>query len=131
MLKSLIQLFAERFLQNKYPDIAYQCGPSTTTQNQSISGGGQQNIIAPFSGWAVFQIGGNNAPSNNWFRLENFTRKTCYLSNASSSWKWASIPIQKRRTPSSLILVLTQAQGVLSLFVTNRLNNFASGGEAC
>lgn len=37
----------------------------------------------------------------------------------------------RKETPSSLILVLTQAQGVLSLFVTNRLNNFASGGEAC
>ena len=98
MLKSLIQLFAERFLQNKYPDIAYQCGPSTTTQNQSISGGGQQNLIAPFCGWAVFQIGGNTAPSTQWFRLENSTRKTCYLSNASSSWKWASIPIQKGDT---------------------------------
>lgn len=130
MLKSLIQLFAERFLQNKYPDIAYQCGLSTTTQNQSISGGGQQNLIAPFCGWAVFQIGGNNAPSNQWFRLENSTRKTCYLSNASSSWKWASIPIQKA-TPSSLILVLTQALEILSSFVTNRLNNFASGGAAC
>lgn len=37
----------------------------------------------------------------------------------------------RKETPSSLILVLTQAQGILSLFVTNRLNNFASGGEAC
>lgn len=37
----------------------------------------------------------------------------------------------RKETPSSLILVLTQAQGILSLFVTNRLNNFASGAEAC
>lgn len=98
MLKSLIQLFAEKFLQNKYSDIAYQCGPSTTTQNQSISGGGQKNLIAPFSGWAVFQIGGNNAPSNQWFRLENSTRKVSYLTNVTSGWKWASIPIQKGDT---------------------------------
>lgn len=98
MLKSLIQLFAERFLQNKYPDIAYQCGPSTTAQNQSIAGGGQQNLIAPFSGWAVFQIGGANEVSNNWFRLENSTRKVSYLTNVTSGWKWASIPIQKGDT---------------------------------
>lgn len=98
MLKSLIQLFAEKFLQNKYSDIAYQCGPSTTTQNQSISGGGQKEFIAPFSGWAVLKIGGDNAPSNQWFRLENITRKTSYLSTASSSWKWGSIPIQKGDT---------------------------------
>jgi hypothetical protein len=98
MLKSLIQLFAERFLENKYPDIAYQCGPSATAQNQSIAGGGQQNLIAPFSGWAVFQIGGNNAPSNQWFRLENSTRKVSYLTNATTGWKWASIPIQKGDT---------------------------------
>lgn len=37
----------------------------------------------------------------------------------------------RKETPSSLILVLTQAQEILSSFVTNRLNNFASGGEAC
>lgn len=98
MLKSLIQLFAERFLQNKYPDIAYQCGPSTTAQNQSIAGGGQQNIIAPFSGWAVLQIGGANDVANMWFRLENTTRKVCYLTNATSGWKWVSIPIQKGDT---------------------------------
>ncbi len=98
MLKALVQLFAEKFLQSKYPDIAYQCGPSTTTQNQSISGGGQQNIIAPFSGWAVFQIGGDNDVANMWFRIENFTRKVCYLTNATSGWKWASIPIQKGDT---------------------------------
>jgi hypothetical protein len=30
-----------------------------------------------------------------------------------------------------LILVLTQALEILSSFVTNRLNNFASGGAAC
>ena len=37
----------------------------------------------------------------------------------------------KKATPSSLILVLTQALEILSSFVTNRLNNFASGGAAC
>lgn len=98
MLKALVQLFAESFLKSKYPDIAYQCGPGTTVQNQNVQGGGQQDIIAPFSGWAVFQIGGANDVANKWFRLENSTRKTCYLSNASSSWKWASIPIQKGDT---------------------------------
>ena len=95
MLKALVQLFAESFLKSKYPDIAYQCGPGTTVQNQNVQGGGQQEIIAPFSGWAVFKIGGDNAPSNQWFRLENSTRKVSYLTNATSEWKWASIPIQK------------------------------------
>lgn len=37
----------------------------------------------------------------------------------------------KKATPSSLILVLTQALEILSSFVTNRLNNFASGGASC
>ena len=37
----------------------------------------------------------------------------------------------KKATPSSLVLVLTQALEILSSFVTNRLNNFASGGAAC
>ena len=95
MLKALVQLFAESFLKSKYPDIAYQCGPGTTVQNQNVQGGGQQGIIAPFSGWAVFKIGGDNAPSNQWFRLENSTRKVSYITNAPSVWKWASIPIQK------------------------------------
>ena len=90
------------YLQRGFCKINIQTLPINAAQvqqlNQSISGGGQQNLIAPFCGWAVFQIGGNNAPSNQWFRLENSTRKTCYLSNASSSWKWASIPIQKGDT---------------------------------
>jgi hypothetical protein len=98
MLKALVQLFAESFLKSKYPDIAYQCGPGTTVQNQSVQGGGQQSFVAPFSGWAVFQIGGANSVTNKWFRLENFTRKVSYLTNASSGWKWASIPIQKGDT---------------------------------
>jgi hypothetical protein len=98
MLKALVQLFAEKFLQSKYPDIAYQCGPGTTVQNQNVQGGGQQDFIAPFSGWAVFQIGGANDVANKWFRLENSTRKVSYLTNATSGWKWASIPIQKGDT---------------------------------
>lgn len=95
MLKALVQLFAESFLKSKYPDIAYQCGPGTTVQNQNVQGGGQQTIIAPFSGWAVFRIGGDNTSANMWFRLENTTRKVSYLNNATNAWKWASIPIQK------------------------------------
>ena len=98
MLKALIQLFAEKFLQGKYPDIAYQCGPSTSSQSQTISGNGQKNIVAPFTGWAVLKIGSDGSPNNIWFRLENSTRKVCYLTNASSGWKWVSIPIQKGDT---------------------------------
>lgn len=98
MLKALVQLFAESFLKSKYPDIAYQCGPGTTVQNQNVQGGSQQEIIAPFSGWAVFKIGGDNAPYNQWFRLENTTRKVSYLTNVTSEWKWVSIPIQKGDT---------------------------------
>ena len=98
MLKALVQLFAESFLKSKYPDIAYQCGPGTTVQNQNVQGGGQQHIIAPFSGRAVFQIGGANDVANKWFRLENSTRKVSYLTNVTSGWKWASIPIQKGDT---------------------------------
>lgn len=37
----------------------------------------------------------------------------------------------RKATPSSLILVFTQAQEILSSFVTNRQNNFAYGGAAC
>lgn len=37
----------------------------------------------------------------------------------------------RKATSSSLILVLTQAQEILSSFLTNRQNNFASGGTAC
>lgn len=95
MLKALIQLFAEKFLQGKYPDIAYQCGPSTRSQSQTISGNGQKNIVAPFTGWAVLKIGSDGSPNNTWFRLENSTRGTAYLSNAICEYKAASIPIQK------------------------------------
>lgn len=98
MLKALVQLFAEKFLQSKYPDIAYQCGPSTVYQSQAVSGGGEKTFTAPFSGWAVFQIGGANDVANKWFRLENSTRKVSYLTNVTSGWKWASIPIQKGDT---------------------------------
>ena len=93
MLKALVQLFAEKFLQGKYPDIAYQCGPSTSSQSQTISGNGQKNIVAPFTGWAVLKIDG--APNNTWFRLENSTRGTAYLSNAICEYKAGSIPMQK------------------------------------
>lgn len=94
MLKALVQLFAEKFLQGKYPDIAYQCGPSTSSQSQTISGNGQNNIVAPFTGWAVIKIGSDGSP-NTWFRLENTTRGTAYLSNTSCVYKAASIPMQK------------------------------------
>lgn len=44
----------------------------------------------------------------------------------------SGVQFQSRKaTPSSLILVLTQAQEILSSFGTNRLNNFGSGGAAC
>ena len=95
MLKALIQLFAKKFLQGKYPDIAYQCGPSTSSQSQTISGNGQKNIVAPFTGWAFLKIGSDGSPSNTWFRLENSTRGTAYLSNAICEYKAASIPMQK------------------------------------
>lgn len=95
MLKALVQLFAEKFLRSKYPDIAYQCGPSTSSQSQTISGDGQNNIVAPFTGWAVIKIGSGGSPKNTWFRIENSTRGTAYLSNASCEYKAASIPMQK------------------------------------
>jgi hypothetical protein len=34
-------------------------------------------------------------------------------------------------TQSLRILASTRVRGTLLLFATNRLNNFASGGEAC
>lgn len=44
----------------------------------------------------------------------------------------SGVQFQSRKaTPSSLILVFTQAQEILSSFGTNRLNNFGSGGAAC
>lgn len=92
MLKALIQLFAEKFLQSKYPDIASQCGPSTSSQSQTISGNDQKFIVAPFTGWAVLNIG---TTDNSWFRLENSTRGTVYLSNAICGYKAASVPMQK------------------------------------
>ena len=95
MLKALVQLFAKKFLQGKYPDIAYQCGPSTSSQSQTISGKGQKNIVAPFTGWAVLKIGSDGSANNTWFRLENSTRGTAYISNAICEYKSASIPMQK------------------------------------
>lgn len=95
MLKALVQLFAEKFLQSKYPEIAYQCGPSTSSQSQTISGNSQKSIVAPFTGWAVLKLGSDDSPNNTWFRLENSTRGTAYISNAICKRKTASIPMQK------------------------------------
>lgn len=98
MLKALVQLFAEKFLQSKYPDIAYQCGPSTTEQHQTVPAGNGETVIAPYSGWAIFKISGLDMPTNTWFRLENSTRRTCFLINTAADWKWATIPVQKGDT---------------------------------
>lgn len=113
MLKKFIQLFAESFLKSKYEHIAFQCGPSTEGTQQIIAGEEDQFIISPFNGYAVLQIGGNDSPTNTWFRLENKTRKVSYLTNANSTWKWATIPIQ---TGDTLIVnVGTSSAGSLWL----------------
>ena len=96
MLKSLIQLFAEKFLQSKYPDIAYQCGPSTHSQTQYFSGNEGKNFVAPFSGWALLKL--NASANNTWFRIENTTRGPGYVINSICNSKWATVPMQNGDT---------------------------------
>ncbi len=96
MLKALVQLFAEKFLQSKYPDIAYQCGPSTHTQSQTFSGKTERSYVAPFSGWAVLQL--YASANNTWFKMENSNRKAVYCINSICNSKAVSIPMQKGDT---------------------------------
>lgn len=96
MLKALVQLFAEKFLQSKYPDIAYQCGPSTKNQSQNFSGSVEKSYVAPFSGWAVLTL--YASANNTWFKMENATRKAVYCINSICNSKAVSIPMQKGDT---------------------------------
>lgn len=93
MLKKLIALFAEKFLTNKKEWIGNQALPSKICQSQTITNT-QQNIIAPFDGYALLRLSsGGGATDNTWLRLENHTRQISCLSNATATWKWVWIPV--------------------------------------
>lgn len=93
MLKALIQLFAEKFLKGKYPDIAYQVrGKSSAQTTITITNPSEQYYTAPYSGYVLLRV---SSSENTWFRLENQTSKTGYLTNAAGSWKAATLSVKK------------------------------------
>ena len=77
MLKALIQLFAESFLKSKYTGIAYQVrGKSSAQTTITITNPSERFYTAPYSGYVSLRVASSE---NTWFRLDNETSGTSYL----------------------------------------------------
>lgn len=130
MLKSLIQLFAERFLQKNIQTLPINAAQVQQLRiNRSLEVANKTSLLHFVVG-LYFRLAeimhlpisgsGLKTPQE---RLATY--QTRLLLGSGLQFQ------SKKATPSSLILVLTQALEILSSFVTNRLNNFASGGASC